>query len=820
MKYYINDIKNILDAGVIAAGENNVIDHLLLDSRKLLFPAGSLFFALKTSHRNAIQFLPELYDNGVRNFVVMEEVDSTQYIGANILKLPDALHALQTLVAHHRANFNYPVIGITGSNGKTIIKEWLHQLLMDKFSVVRSPRSYNSQIGVPLSVWQMNEHHTMGIFEAGISKSGEMNILQKIIQPTIGILTNLGAAHNEGFSSMEEKLEEKLLLFQGVKKLIYCSDHSLIEDHIHQSFTEDQLFSWSYKKSATLQIIKVEKTGHYTDLVGIYDGKNVSVSIPFQDKAYIENAIHCWCVLLYLGLNTEGIRHLLPVAMRLELKKGLHNNSIINDSYSADLSSLEIALDFLSQQQQHPKRTVILTDILESGMHEDELYEKVAQSLVKRNIDRLIGVGLQISLHEKKFIDAGIKDCSFYTSVDDLKEKFPHLPFHDEVILFKGARKFGLESFVHLMEEKVHQTMMEINLNSLLQNLSSYKALLKPGTKVMAMVKAFSYGSGSFEIANALQFHKIDYLAVAYTDEGIDLRKGGIRLPIMVMNADSSSFESLVEYNLEPDIYSLNFLKQFNHYLDSEGISEFPVHIELETGMNRLGFEEKDILAMMEIIRNGNFAVRSVFTHFVGSEDPLEDEFTRQQAEKFARLVGKIESDLGYKVIRHAANTSGINRHRDFHFDMVRLGIGLYGIDSSGDRRLELTEVSRLKSTIAQIRHLPAGETVSYNRRGVLKRDSVIATVRIGYADGYSRKLGHGKGFMLVHGQPAPVVGTVCMDMTMIDITDIPGVMEGEEVIVFGPELSVKQLAVWAETIPYEILTGISQRVKRVYYQE
>jgi alanine racemase len=546
----------------------------------------------------------------------------------------------------------------------------------------------------------------------------------------------------------------------------------------------------------------------------------VFVSIPFQDRAYIENAIHCWCILLYLELSAEGIQHLLPVAMRLELKKGLQNNSIINDSYSADLSSLEIALDFLAQQQQHATRTVVLTDILESGMEEDHLYQKVAQSLVKRNVNRLVGVGMHISLHEKKFLDAGIKDCSFFASVDDLKENFSHLRFHDEVILFKGARKFGLESIVHLLEEKVHQTVMEINLNVLLQNLSSYKALLKPGTKVMAMVKAFSYGSGSFEIANALQFHKIDYLGVAYTDEGIDLRKGGIRLPVMVLNADSSSFESLVEYNLEPDIYSLNFLKQFNHYLESEGISEFPVHIELETGMNRLGFQEKDIPAMLEIIKNGNFTVRSVFTHFVGSEDPLEDDFTRQQGEKFQRLVTGIESVLGYKVIKHAANTSGINRHRDFHFDMVRLGIGLYGIDSSGDKKLELNEVSRLKSTIAQIRWLPAGETVSYNRKGVLKRDSVIATVRIGYADGYSRKFGNGKGFMLVQGQPAPVVGTVCMDMTMIDITDIPGVKEGDEVIVFGPELSVKQLAVWDGTIPYEILTGISQRVKRVYYQE
>jgi alanine racemase len=820
LNYTIHDIAGIIKAEFLSEGQDDSIHHLLLDSRKLVFPQDSIFFALKSAQRNAINFLPELYKQGVRNFVVGEVINPAQYPGSNILLVDDVLHALQSLVANHRSRFQYPVIGITGSNGKTIIKEWLHQLLMEKYVIVRSPRSYNSQIGVPLSVWQMDDHHELGIFEAGISKEGEMSALKEVIQPTIGIFSNIGSAHEEGFGDRKTKVKEKLKLFNEVETLIYCADHELIHQEIKSNFYESRIFNWSFSQPATLQILKTISEGIYTKVIALYKGSEVSISIPFHDKAYIENAMHCWCVLLLLGVETEGIGNLSPVAMRLELKKGLNNISIINDSYSADLSSLKIALDFLAQQQQYSKRTVVLTDILESGITSPELYRKVAGSLVKRKISRLIGIGLQISLHEDLFREAGIEDCRFFASVDELKEQLSHLQFHQEVILFKGARKFGLEEIVHLLEEKVHQTVMEINLNSLIQNLSSYQRLLSPGTKVMAMVKAFSYGSGSFEIANALQYHKIDYLAVAYTDEGIDLRKGGIRLPIMVMNADVSGFESLVEHNLEPDIYSLSFLKEFNTFLSREGITEFPIHIELETGMNRLGFSEKDVEEMLSILKNGNFVVKTIFTHLVGSENPLEDDFTNIQSGNFLKRVQRIEDDLGYPVIKHVANSSGINRHRDLHFDMVRLGIGLYGVDSSNDPKLHLTEVSTLKTTIAQIKHIEEYETVGYNRKGRVQRKSIIATVRIGYADGYPRNLSNGKGFMLVGGKQAPVIGSICMDMTMLDITDIPGVKEGDEVIIFGQALSVKQVAAWAGTIPYEILTGISQRVKRVYYQE
>jgi alanine racemase len=820
LNYTIHDIAGIIKAEFLSEGQDDSIHHLLLDSRKLVFPQDSIFFALKSAQRNAIIFLPELYKQGVRNFVVEEMVNPELFPDSNILLVNDVLKSLQLLVASHRNRFDCPVIGITGSNGKTIIKEWLHQLLMEKYVVIRSPRSYNSQIGVPLSVWHLDAHHELAIFEAGISKEGEMAALEEVIKPTIGIFSNIGSAHDEGFSDRLSKIKEKLKLFRKVETLVYCADHELIHEEIKSTFDESKIFNWSFSQPATLQIINTVTEGVYTKVTALYKKRELSVSIPFHDKAYIENALHCWCILLLLGVDTEGIRNLSPVAMRLELKKGLNNISIINDSYSADLSSLKIALDFLAQQQQYSKRTVVLTDILESGITSAELYRKVAGSLVKRKISRLIGIGLQISLHEELFREAGLEDCRFFASVEELKEQLSHLTFHEEVILFKGARKFGLEEIVHQLEEKVHQTVMEINLNSLIQNLSAYQRLLAPGTRVMAMVKAFSYGSGSFEIANALQYHKIDYLAVAYTDEGIDLRKGGIRLPIMVMNADVSGFDSLVEHNLEPDIYSLSFLKSFNLYLNQEGITEFPVHIELETGMNRLGFSEEDEEEMLLMLRNGNFVVKTIFTHLVGSENPLEDDFTNVQSENFLKRVQRIEASLGYTVIKHVANSSGINRHRNIHFDMVRLGIGLYGVDSSNDPDLHLTEVSTLKTTIAQIKHIEENQTVGYNRKGTVQRKSVIATVRIGYADGYPRAFSNGKGFMLVGGKQAPVIGTICMDMTMLDITDLPGIKEGDEVIIFGPALSVKQVAKWAGTIPYEILTGISQRVKRVYYQE
>ncbi len=827
MIYSIKHIAGIINSKT-AVGPDANIEHLLIDSRTVLFPADSLFFALKGPRRNGHSFINELYQKGVRGFVVSEKIEE-EYDGATFLQVADTLQALQLLAAWHRKQFSIPVIGITGSNGKTIVKEWLNQLLEDNYRIIRSPKSYNSQIGVPLSVWPLNKSHELGIFEAGISQSGEMEKLQRIIQPTIGIFTNIGEAHSENFMNIRQKVNEKLRLFTDVDALIYCKDYPEIHESIAglwQQLNKGRskpfvLVNWSTVSEASLQILTIYKEDGNTQISADWKGQQQQITIPLTDNASVENAIHCWCLLLHMGLSPKVIakkmEQLVAVAMRLELKNGINHCSIINDSYSADISSLKIALDFLQQQRQHAKHTLILSDILQSGKSEKELYQEVAQSLQQRGVDRLIGIGERISQHQSQFKNVEKLETVFYPSVDAFKKDFQHLHFKDETILLKGARIFEFEQIDRLLEQKVHQTVMEVNLSALVSNLKQYQQQLYEGTKLMVMVKAFAYGSGSFEIASVLQYHKADYLAVAYADEGVELRKAGIVLPIMIMNPDESAFDVLLQYNLEPELFSITILHAFENYLKKQAIRQYPVHIELETGMNRLGFAENDLPVLLEVLKTNVFKVQSVFSHLVASEDPLQDEFTNRQAALFLRLCQQVQEVLSYPVLKHITNTSGISRHPSLQMNMVRLGIGLYGIDSD---RKNLIEVSTLRSTVSQIKHLKAGETVSYGRRGLLTRDSVIATVRIGYADGYPRSLSNGAGKICVNGKLAPIVGSICMDMTMIDVTDIPGVKEGDDVIVFGNELSVTQVAQWAQTIPYEILTGVSQRVKRVYYEE
>ncbi|MEO6288689.1 MAG: bifunctional UDP-N-acetylmuramoyl-tripeptide:D-alanyl-D-alanine ligase/alanine racemase, partial [Ginsengibacter sp.] len=832
MKYTIEDIAVIIKGEFLSKPSEGIIEHLLLDSRKLIFPSASLFFSLTGPRRNGHLFIKELYGKGVINFVVSEAINVNDYPDANIIIVKDAMQALQQLVAHHRKQFGIPVIGITGSNGKTIVKEWLNQLLEERYNIVRSPKSYNSQIGVPLSVWQMNNSHQLGIFEAGISESDEMHKIEKIIQPTIGVFTNIGEAHSEGFLNIRQKVNEKLQLFKNVDTLIYSKDYPAINEGIASyikqlrdgtTASRINFFSWSAKIDATLRVTSVVKELNHTSIAALYNQKEIDIRIPFTDDASIENSITCWCTLLYLQVEQEYIRQrfetLSPVAMRLELKKGINNCSIINDSYSADLSSLKIALDFLSHQQQHSKKTIILSDILQSGKNDRDLYLEIANSLNQKNISRFFGIGPQISKHYQSFENVTGMKSFFYPDMDSFLKEFPLLSFTNETILLKGARIFEFERIGHLLEQKIHQTVLEIDQNALLHNLSEYQGLLKPTTRIMAMVKAFSYGSGSFEIANLLQFHKVDYLAVAYADEGIELRKSGITLPIMIMNAEESTFEALCQYQLEPDLYSFNILNDFDVFLKKKNIEGFPVHIELETGMNRLGFDLQQLPLLIESLKNSYFKIQSVFSHLVASEDAVHDEYTQTQCRNFLGACNEIQRATGYSFIRHINNSAGISRHPDLQLDMVRLGIGLYGIDSGNSGLLDLIEVSSLKTTIAQVKYVKKGETVGYGRKGLLLRDSVIATVRLGYADGYPRRLGNGNGKMLVNGHQAPVVGSICMDMTMIDITGIPGVQEGDDVIVFGKDLSVTLLAQWAETIPYEIMTGISQRVKRVYYE-
>jgi alanine racemase len=832
LKYSIEHISGIVQGSFLHFHRNDTIEHLLSDSRKLIFPETTLFFALKGPRRDGEQFIEELYQRGVRNFVLAGEAGASQYKEANIIIVGDVLQALQQLAAYGRDQFDIPVIGITGSNGKTIVKEWLNQLLEDRYNIVRSPRSYNSQIGVPLSVWQMNELNELGIFEAGISHPGEMQKLEKIIRPTLGILTNIGEAHGENFAHSEEKTGEKIKLFKNSSVVFYPADDRKTATTIlawkdaagaAQGKTIE-LFSWGKDQSARVNIKKIEKKEDNTVIDISYDDAGIRVIIPFTDDASIENAMVCICVLFYLKIPVTEILtklvHLSPIAMRLELKSGINHCSIINDSYSADLSSLKIALDFLEQQHQHVKRTVILSDILQSGKPANELYEEVARSLQQKKVNRLIGIGKDISAHQEIFQQWKINETSFYNSVDEFKKNFYQLLFRDETILIKGARLFEFEKIDRLLAEQIHQTVLEINLDAMTHNLKQYQQLLRPATKLMGMVKAFAYGSGSYEIANLLQFHKVDYLAVAYTDEAVELRKAGINMPVMVMNVDDSSFDALLQYNLEPVIYSFRLFELFDKFLKREGLQQFPVHIELETGMNRLGFTSQEIARLCEVLKNSFFKIQTVFSHLAASEETQQDEFTKQQASLFVKAADEIQAVVNYPFLKHIANSAAISRHPELQFDMVRLGIGLYGIDSGLIHQAELREVSALKSTIAQIKQLKDGETIGYNRKGVAEGERVIATVRIGYADGYPRTLGNGNGKMWVNGHLAPVTGSICMDMTMIDITGIPHVQEGDEVIVFGKELPVSQVAHLAQTIPYEILTGVSQRVKRIYYEE
>ncbi len=837
MGYSISQIEKIIN-GKFLLHENSTadIEHLLPDSRKLLFPATSLFFALSSPRRNGNSFIKELYDKGVRNFVVDESFDDaaiTNYSGSNFLLVKDVQQALHLLAAYHRRQFNIPVIGITGSNGKTIVKEWLFQLLQDDYNIVRSPKSYNSQIGVPLSVWQMNKTHTLAIFEAGISQPDEMQRLEKIIQPDIGVFTNIGDAHNEGFLNIRQKVNEKLKLFVHSNVLIYGADNPDVNTGVNtfannvRSGGDFQLFFWSSKGAAPLNIISIEKTKDHSIIIAndqrsATSKQPISITIPFTDDASVQNAITCWCVLLHLHTDAAIIRQrmllLRTVEMRLELKQGINNCSVINDSYSADINSLTIALDFLVQQQQHPNRTLILSDILQSGKSGTELYNVVADILQQKNINRFIGIGPEIFKYQDAF--KNIAQSIFFSSLAGFMRQFYSLHFYNETILLKGARIFEFEQISHLLEEKAHQTVLEINLNAITHNLKQYQQLLMPGVKLMAMVKAFSYGSGGFEIANLLQFHKVDYLAVAYADEGVELRRAGISLPILVLNPEAATFDVMDQYNLEPELYSFGILSSFQKYLQQSGVNNYPVHIKLDTGMHRLGFETKELPALSKLLRATDaFKVQSVFSHFAGSDTPGLDAFTRMQADEFIRGCEVLQAGLGYSFIRHIANTSSIHRQPDLQLDMVRLGIGLYGIDNDAAMQEKLKNVSTLKTTISQIKQVASGESVGYSRKGVVTKDAVIATVRIGYADGYPRILSNGKGKMRVKGNLVPVIGNVCMDMTMLDITGT-GIREGDEVIVFGEALPVNDLANWAGTIPYEILTGISQRVKRVYYEE
>ena len=770
--------------------------------------------------------MADLYLRGVRNFVVSQNVVLKDFPEANIILVENSLRGLQYLAAFHRQQFDLPVVGITGSNGKTIVKEWLNQLLEDRFLIVRSPRSYNSQIGVPLSICQISEQHELALIEAGISQAGEMLLLEEMIKPDIGVLTNIGEAHDQGFENTQSKIHEKLELFKNSNVLIYPSDRGEIRNVIRDwqvLHPATGLVSIGTGEDNTIRIISVLKNPEHAEIHLSYNGENFSLTIGFENDAAIQNALTCTGVMLWLGIPVSELQprlnRLNPLTMRMELKTGINHCSVINDSYSADISSLKMALDFLAQQKQHPKRSLILSDILESGRSSESLYSEVARLLGKYPIDRLIGVGEFISAESSRFIESGIKEKIFFPGTDAFLEDLHSINFRDETILLKGARVFGFERIDQVLSLQVHETLLEVNLEAMAMNLKQYQQLLRPETKIMAMVKAFSYGTGGFEIARLLEFHKVDYLAVAYADEGVSLRKAGIRLPIVVMNTEESAFPPLIDWQLEPVIFSQHGLEAIYHFLKKEAISHFPVHLELETGMNRLGFSAAQIPDLLKYLTGTIFRVQSVFSHLAASEEAQQDEFTQNQLDRFISMASRMQDSLGYPFIQHISNSAAIVRNPALQLDMVRLGIGLYGIDPASSKLLDLKEVGTLKTTIAQIKRLEAGETVGYNRKGMADRTMKTGTIRLGYADGYPRKLGYGNGKVLYKGRLVPTIGSICMDMTMLDISEIPDAREGDEVIVFGNDLSVTELAKWADTNAYDILAGISQRVKRVYFE-
>ena len=821
------------------------INEILIDSRHLVHPKSTIFVAIVSGRNDGHRYIAGLYEKGVRSFLVSALPDRSGLLPgtvnepenffslASFILVGNTLDALQKLGAAHRSRFSIPVIGITGSNGKTVVKEWLFHLMSKDKKIVRSPKSYNSQIGVPLSVWKMEPENDLALFEAGISLPGEMEKLEPIIRPSIGIFTNIGHAHDEGFRDLGQKVEEKLKLFIHSGTLIYCRDHELIHDKVMQDAFLDPVtkFTWGRNQESALQIIHVspcESTG--TTITGIFRNREQFVTIPFSDEASIENAIHCWALLLLLGFEADVIsarmKTLIPIAMRLELKEAINHCSLVNDSYNSDINSLGIALDFLNQQTQHIKKTVILSDILQSGRDPDSLYREISGILTGKGISRIIGIGTEISRQASRFP----MEKSFYSTTHDFLDHFPFSSLRDEAILLKGARIFEFERISHALQQKSHETILEIRLDALVHNLNYYRSKLEPGTRTMAMVKAFSYGSGSFEIANLLQFHRVDYLAVAYADEGVELRKAGITLPIMVMNPEEESFDLLLQYNLEPEIYNFRVMGMLERAIpENQGESKIPVpvHLKIDTGMHRLGFDPSEIESLVERLKNNpELRVQSVFSHLAASEDPTEDKFTRNQIRSLQDTAEKIENSLGYSFLVHILNSAGISRFPEAQMGMVRLGIGLYGVGFNEEEQHNLRNVSTLKTVISQIKKVKAGDTIGYNRKGVAPEDKVIAILPIGYADGFSRRLGNGAGKVMINGIPARTIGNISMDTCMVDISEqcalagSPPVCEGDEVIIFGDDYPIAQLARDLGTIPYEILTGISRRVKRVYFFE
>ena len=821
MPYTIKQIAKQVHAKV-QGNENLTINRILTDSRSLCFPEDSLFFALKSKRGDGHRYIDELYARGVRAFVVNHLPENAEEMeGATFLITDNTRKTLQKLAEVHRKEFDIPIIGITGSNGKTVVKEWLYQLLGDSRRVTRSPRSYNSQIGVPLSVWMLNEQTEVGIFEAGISEMNEMPALQSIIRPTIGILTNIGGAHQENFYSLQEKCMEKLTLFKDCDVIIYNGDNRLLCEGVAKSMLTAKEIAWSTEDDEKpLYISSITKDDTGTRVCYRYIGFEGEYRIPYIDDASIENSLNCLGACLYLMMSPEEIAQrmplLEPVAMRLEVKEGRHGCTIINDTYNSDLASLDIALDFMARRPDRKgrRRTLILSDILQTGQTAKFLYRRVAQLVESRGIDKIIGVGEDISASAEFFT----MEKHFFPSTESLLASEEFTSLRNELILVKGARRFHFDTVTEQLELKVHETILEIDLNALVANYNYYRSLLHSDTKMVCMVKASAYGAGSYEIAKTLQDHQVDYLAVAVADEGVELRKAGITCPILIMNPELTAFKTMFDYRLEPEVYSFNLLTELVKAAEKEGVTNYPIHVKIDTGMHRLGFLPEEMTRLVNrLCEQSSVVPRSVFSHFVGSDSDGFDTFSQRQLDLFQQAAATLQAAFPHKILRHICNSAGIERFPEAQMEMVRLGLGLYGVSPIDNHIMH--NVSTLKTTILQIHDVPTDETVGYSRRGLLNRPSRIASLPIGYADGLNRRLGNGRAYCLVNGQRAPYVGNICMDVCMIDVTDID-CHEGDTAVIFGDGLPVTVLSDVLETIPYEILTSVSNRVKRIYFQD
>ena len=795
------------------------ITELAIDSRKVIRAEHTLFFAIETEKNDGHLYVRSLYQAGVRNFVITKVMnDFAQCLEANFLFVEDSLEALQQLAQNYRQQFHYPVIGITGSNGKTIVKEWLSMILSEKYRVVKSPDSYNSRIGVPLSVWNMSADHDIAVFEAGISRPNEMRTLADIIDPTIGILTNIGAAHAQFFPNNNRKIIEKLKLFQHVEVLIYHNDNEELNMILQLPEYEGiRKVSWGNAHSTyPVQMHAAPTEGTMITINGF------DYTVPFIDSASLENATHVIVTLLVVGFKPEEINsqlhRLTHISMRLEILQGANHSVIINDTYSLDINSLSAALNFMDTQTQLAKKTLVISDFEQVGNLTEADFQHLNQELHHHHITKLVAVGSSFAHHRDMF---DLDEVLCYPNTEMLLEHISDLRISYEIVLIKGAQNFHFEQVVKALQHKTHLTIMQVNLPALAYNLNYHRNRLRPDTKMVAMVKASSYGLGDVELVNTLVDQGVDYLAVAYTDEGVRLRKRRINTPIIVLGAEAHSFEVMVNHQLEPEIFNFFYLQQLEEVLARHPeISQFNIHIKVDTGMHRLGFDLQDLPRLIEVVkRNPKLHIASVFSHLAAAEDPAEDAFTRRQIALFGRMTDVLCSAFDYKILRHILNSAGIIRFPEAQFDMVRLGIQLYGCSEIPEMTTQLHNVVTLKTVITQIKNIPAGESIGYNRSWHLQRDTQVAIIPIGYADGYPRELSNGYGKVIVQGQKVPIIGKICMDMCMLDITGLR-LHEGDEVIVYGEGNTVSEMAEAAKLISYELLTRISQRVPRVYVQE